>query len=431
MAGLPRALVREGFTVNIIVPADKEEYFKNIFSDANIHIIGVREKINKRDIFFRKLCLLLTPTRATRIKRRAEAGGFSLYFFWFLEIFVYLFRLLPGIRTFVRFFDYQFIRSFEIKELFDKHPCQVVCSTDIQNEIDVKILHEARRRKIKTLGCVRSWDNLSSKGIPRALPLCFAVPSHIVEKELRTMGAVSTIPIHVIGVPHHDSYWHYVPQKKDDFVNKWELDPRKPIILFAPIGNRYIKNNTLDQKVLEALSSMDVNILVRLPPTDTVTISNFTSQKGIVKFHETGIRPWKGAHVSGVSKANEISNEDENNLKEELSHSDVLVTGQSTLVIDAAIFNLPSVIINFDSEPRPYRDSVRRYYDYDYYAPILKTGGITLADSLNDVLIAVHAYVQSRTLHASGRVSIAEQQSPYGGNALRRLVTTVIDLASS
>ncbi len=431
MAGLPDALVRDGFEVMLAVPSEKVAYFESRFGKQSVRILSVATALNRYDVFFQKLALALTPTRATYIKRRADARGLSFLFFLVTESLIRLIRIVPGIHSFIRFLDRSMTHSSRVKGLFDSHPCDLLCSTDIQNEIDVRLLQEAKRRHVQTLGLVRSWDNITSKGIPRVLPSVFGVSSDIVAEELRTIGVTSETPIRVIGIPHHDSYWKYQPKDKKLFLDAWGFDSGKPVVLFAPIGDRYIRENSLDRMVLEKLSELDVNILVRLPPTDVVTLEGFSSRKAIVAFHKTGARPWKGDRGPGASKRNEISEEDEAALKEELSHADVLVTGQSTLVIDAAIFDVPSVVVNFDSEPRGYYDSVRRYYDYDYYRPILESGGIALANSPSELIEAVAAYIKNPENDAGGRKRIAREQSPYGGKALNQLVVVIKDICAS
>ncbi|MCH8286657.1 hypothetical protein IIB79_09060, partial [candidate division KSB1 bacterium] len=72
-------------------------------------------------------------------------------------------------------------------------------------------------------------------------------------------------------------------------------DFAKKMILFCPIGNRYIRNNKLDALILETLEKIDANIFVRMPPTDEVNIDEGKKYKANVVFDHTGIRPWQSA----------------------------------------------------------------------------------------------------------------------------------------
>ncbi len=198
------------------------------------------------------------------------------------------------------------------------------------------------------------------------------------------------------------------------------LDSVKKTILFAPVGNRYIKNNLLDKTVAETLGGLDVNLLIRVPPSDYASLDGIKATKANVVFDVVG----RGSPRGNIDrKLNEMGRADDDSLVAELSYCDVVVTGHSTITIDAAAFNKPVVLIAFDEVPRPFNESIRRYYKCDYYLPITKSGGVRFAETREALNPLVLRYLKDPRLEEVGRRRIVEEQAyRFDGKATERLV---------
>ena len=92
-----------------------------------------------------------------------------------------------------------------------------------------------------------------------------------------------------------------------------------------------------------------------------------------------------------------------------LYHSDVIISHISTLTIDAAVFNKPSIFIGFDVEQKPYYKGLRRFHDMEYLQEIRKTGGVKLAESLDELFKYVSQYLANPKLDEEGRKKIVEE----------------------
>lgn len=392
----------------ILVPDRKKEYFIKEFSSSGVIIEGIDMELGWLDLFFRKLALVLAGTKALYIKRRSQYFQDKKLFGMLL--YTVASAILGGSGFFLRiarFADVNLFRSRRFENIFGKYRPELVFATDLQNELDVRLLKEAKAKKIKNIGMVRSWDNLTSKGIIRVVPDRFIVQNEIIKEEAMRYNLIPSEIISVVGVPHYDRYFAGGYETRSELVSKFGLDASKKIILFSPIGNRYIRSNDLDRTALEALSQLDVNILVRLPPTDTVNFEGFKSTRAKVVFQETG------AKTGGGKKLNEISREDDDTLALALRFCDVVVTGQSTIAVDAAIFDKPVIVLHFDSEPRVYWDSIKRYYDYEYYLPIIKSGGIKFAESPENLAELAEKYLENPGLDREGRNKIVAEQAGF------------------
>ncbi len=413
--------------VVLFVPSDKQGFFQNEFGRNGVVIEGVPRTFTKRDIFFRYLALSVIDTKALEVIRKTEFDRLSS------RIMRLLGKRRLGQNIIRRMDDFSTPRG-RFTEFFDKYQPALVFSTDMQNENDVRLMHEAKDHNVAVVATVRSWDNFTTKGILRVIPRTLIVPNEIVKREAATLSFVPEERIVPVGIPHYDRYIAAKIQSaksknqnnsqsvlsREEFCRKYGLDPTKKIILFSPIGNRFIRNNLLDKLVLETLSALDVNVLVRIPPSDYVTLDGFKSKKAQVAFDISGAGSEKDR------KLNEVSREDDDRLIEELTHCDAVVTGQSTITIDASVFNKPVVIIYFDQEDRSYWESVRRYYDSEYYRPVADSGGVRFAKNPKELNTLVWRYLENPRLDEEGRRRIASEQAyKLDGKATERLASVL------
>lgn len=404
--GLLDMLAKE-YRIVLCVPREKLDYFRKEFDGENIFFEGIDTTLYPRDLFFRKLALALTKTKALYIKKRSQ-------FFYDGRLFSFLGAVIPAylcgnsrlclyvLRTLDAFFE----KHKTFGALFQKYAPALVFSTDVQNDLDVRLLQEARRARIRSVGMIRSWDNLSSKGVLRIRPDYLVVHNEIIRREAVFQNNFPEDKISVVGIPHYDNYISSPPKEsRDDFFRRFGLDIQKKLIVYAPIGNRYIRDNKTDLLALETLSAIDANILVRLPPTDRVNFEGFKSRKAYIAFDQPGT----DAGASG-RKLNEVSRDDDESLRATLTYADVVVTGPSTISIDACVFDIPIVIIGFDNEPRVYWDSLLRYYDYDYYRSVVESRGVTIVKNPQELLSVVREYLHNPSRDRAGRERVRKEQ---------------------
>lgn len=426
---LPR-FARERRVV-IFVPAHKADYFRERFAGPRVVIEGVPTELGRRDLLFRRLALALTPTRDLAIKKRVEFARDR-------RLFSYLASTIPALlcgrsRVCVRLLralDRRTAKERTFTDFFERHRPDLIVSTDVQNEIDIALMREAKRRGIRAVGMVRSWDNLTSKGILRCIPDRLIVHNELIKAEAVRYSFVNPSVISMIGIPHYDRYARArallgtpaARSAREAFFASLGFDRAKKLILYAPFGDRYIRDNQTDICILETLAEFDANILVRLPPTDTVNFAGFKTRNARVAFYESG-----AASGRGGKKVNEVSEADEEHLVQSLSAADVVVTGQSTIAVDAAAFDTPVVIAAFDHEPRPYWDSVVRYFDYEYYKKFRERSGLAMARSPDELRAFVSRFLENPELDSAVRERIVRDQVfLFDGRATERLADLIL-----
>lgn len=126
------------------------------------------------------------------------------------------------------------------------------------------------------------------------------------------------------------------------------------------------------------------------------------------------------------------TSENENiHLAASIYYSDVVVTGASTIAIDAAVLDKPIVCIGFDGKTPlkdvDYWESVERFYDlYTHFEELMDANGVKLAKKQNDLAKYINEYIESPQLEAEGRKKIIERfVAPFDGKASVRLARLV------
>ena len=401
--------------IAVLVPEEKREFFAVHFSRPGVTIVGVPTASGRRDVWLRYLALAATDTATIRIKRSTELVGRGRWLskvigsgrFW---------------RWLIRMSAPWIVPRGRFAPLLDRYRPALVFATDVQSELDIRLMVEAREREIPVVGMVRSWDNLTAKGLVAVVPDVLVVNNEIVRDEAMRLHGIPQERIRIVGIPHYDRYLSGAAHSREVFAKEVGLRPDERFVLYAPTGDRYLGANTLDSYIIRQLAGFlppGYRLLVRMPPSDSVRLDPAALPPQAI-LH----RP--GRHLSGSAtrfKLNELSPDDDAVLRDTLAYAEIVVAGPSTIIIDAAVFDTPVIAIGFDERGgRPYHGSIRRYYDYDHFRPVIASGGVRLARSERELGELVAKYLAEPALDREGRGRIvAEQCWRFDGRSSRRL----------
>ncbi len=401
-------LLAKEYKIVLLVPDYKKIYFDKYKSDR-VSIEGIPQVTTRRDLLFRKISLWLLPTKTIFLKEKSrlasEKSYISFIIYRIISISLTRWAFVNGL---FRKIDYFIPDRRLFDTLIEIYKPDLIFSTDIQSELDVILLKSSKRLRKKYIGMIRSWDNVTSKGVLRFVPDKIIVNSEITKNELQKYDFISPESIFVVGVPHYDRYLSFPFESKDHFFKSCGFDQSKKVILYTPIGDRYIFPNSIDEYVIKELASIGENLIVRLPPADTVmSILGQDFGKNVFLEH-TGVRSWKAISGKEGSKVNEISSRDDDRLITTLRHSDVVVSGPSTILIDAVLFDKPVVMVDFEvPQNTDYYQGVKRYYDYEHFDFIRSSKGVKFADSPKSLTTIISSYLKDKTIDTISRKEIA------------------------
>lgn len=380
----------------ILVPDYKKDFFEKEIGNSRPIIEGVKVgQISRQDFIFRFINSSLVPSRTLLLHKKeqlAKRGG--LLRFWVSLALRQAVRLAPSIVRLSRFGDYLTIRKDYFRVLFDRYRPAAVFATDIFNDDDVHLMAEARRSRAMTIGMVRSWDNFTTKGVPRIRPDFLIVQNEIIKKEANKFGCIPLSKIFVSGVSQYDRYISGKRMSREDFFKKIGLNPKRKLILLSPFGQRF---SDIDGEIMDILKNFiknkeipDADVLVRNTPNDTVVMGHFVPDSHFY-IDDPGhfFKP-------GVYRDRELGGSDLDWLASCLDHVDVIVAAGASIGIDAAIFGKPTIIIHFDGyQKKPYLFSMRRCVEYDHPAPLIKSDAMRSAQSIDQLRDYLREYLEN------------------------------------
>ncbi|MEK7659976.1 MAG: hypothetical protein AAB343_02125 [Patescibacteria group bacterium] len=378
-------IVKSGYRIVVFVPHRKRSYFQQAYPYEGVIYEGIQIDALARQrssFLLKRLFRAMLSIDAARLLHGKQT--YSLRYALLVVCFYGPAAVLGKSSLFRRLMRYIDYRIYSVPEIFSKyfqaHQPRAVFATDVFNEFDVALSYAARERGVQVIGMVRSWDNLTRQGRMRSIPNRLLVWNPTLAVQAGRLDDVPAARITVVGIPHYDRYVGRPSLTRENFLISLGLDPKRKTVLFAPMGDIFLHDNPVDQMAFNLLRATGLNIIVRLPPTRKVTIegldatpSVYIDQPGVVfRAHEWADR--------------EMSKADEDRLIHELAFADVVFPGPSSMLIDAAIYAKPMMLIAFDTSPNlPYKRSIRRYCDSPHVRQILDACGVAIAQTPQDV----------------------------------------------
>jgi len=309
----------------------------------------------------------------------------------------------------------------------------MVFITDAFGDADMALWRAASRLFIPCAVMVRSWDNLTNHGILRLMPDRLIVHSPFIKDLAMRLHHIPENIISMTGIPQYDWYTDTgLFMNREDFCREIGADPGKKLILFAGIGDFLAPHEwevvkILSEEMEAGRMAYPATILFRPHP-------NFLTQREKIRALPGVIFDDRVARYTGQEKSTmEMGRAEMAHLINSLRHADVVVTGASSIAIDASAFDRPIVCIAFDGyADDPYWNSVRRYYrDFTHYQLIAQTHGFRIAYDKNGMVSFVNEYLRNPSLDSEGRKKIVNEFIwKLDGASARRLGNAVVGTKS-
>ena len=292
-------------------PAERVPSFKNHWEEKGVVVYPL---------------LPFTPNRKEQrlenIRKRIMVKS-NYWHHWFLKRYSYFFRTDDTIETILR-----------------KEKCDLLLITNPMYRQETMLWSTAKKLGIKTIGAVRSWDNLH-QGL-RIYPDELLVWNEINKNEAIELMGFPESNIHITGGCQFDQYFNpEFYQTKEEICQGINLDPSRPILTLASIGSLwpgYDENYMIDQ-LIELITTNQIpgnpQLVIRLHPVskyecfepylkyDFVRLSNIPNQIPVLGW------TMKKEEVGFVGNL--------------LRYSDVVISPGSTITIETAIFDTPTL----------------------------------------------------------------------------------------
>lgn len=419
-----RELIRDpNIRLVVAIPSSKLEFYKEQFSHPRLvfePLDDIRE--TRFGTFLAGLAFNLLPTRTIWFRQKDRYIKYGNYPNFFikraLNLFLGPFRFPKQI---IRGLD-RFVPADEgVIALIKKYRPDLLFAPDIAFGIDRVFLRAAKRRNIRTIGMVRSWDNLTSKGVIQILPDLLILYTDRMKKQAIKYAGMPEDRIIITGSPGYDDFFRKLPMNREEFFKKIKVDPSRRLILFAPFYDRFTGSAVrMINYLIDAIESgklpRDIHLLVRYRPATPEIPEGVIKPSPYVSISKPceSYFPIKTSLMLS-RKDWEFSDADMQLLLHSLYFCNIMINTFSTLTIDASAFDKPSIGIRFDADPNcPSLHSVKFVLDrHDHYRELASTGGVRLVNDMDDLVSAINAYLENPRLDSEGRKRMREEQIQF------------------
>lgn len=318
------------------------------------------------------------------------------------------------------------------REFFDRYrPRLVITPTPGYDPLDLPMLRQARKMKVRTLTAVNSWDNLQTKGPIPSPPDYLALWNEMMVDEASALHHYPRNRCYIVGVPHYDEYRDpSIFTDRATFCKKAGLDPARKIVAFTTAPASSLSDHTFILELLlkgreNGKLGADVQILTRFHPAEDWSVyDKYRGATGVV--FET---PGRFLDPIGYFP----SRGDLHHLANTVRHADVVVNMASTITIEAAMLDTPIVNLGFSlSEPERFRQNIIRDHWDRHYRHILECDAIYMAESAEDLFRYVNRALENPEDKRDNRRRLAERLTfSTDGRSSERLKDCVCDLLAA
>jgi hypothetical protein len=383
---------------------DKVDYYKKEFNDPRIVFEVVEWKSPSAiDRFFTKLKFVLLRTETTNLKRKMVSEYEGEYVRYYTGLCMNFLLARPLVRKIARLFDFLLVSDATYAKYFDTYKPDLVFLAHLFDEPEIALLREAKKRKVKSIGFVNSWDKITSRCIMRLLPDKAIVFNELVKQELITYNEMSAEDIYVSGLPQYDYF--YTPEKYPA--------PEKKFIVYASMGRAFSISDWDMIDLMYTIVTSDqlrekCDLLVRFQPNDFVDQEELKKRPHLW-YDVPGIRFGSKRGVDWDMNAQDLAH-----LKKTLQTMSVLVCYASSISVDAAVFDKPIININFEiQKSAQLLKSPTQYYKSAHYKNALSTSAIDLVSSKSELIDAVNKYLEHPEYKKEERKALVLQQCAF------------------
>lgn len=408
-----------GHRVVIISPAADDAQFIKTFEAPNVFFekmhelpwrfsdrffVGVHKGlVYNRSTVFRDLYGVYNPDDGSKIK------------YWLRRIFIRPFSYFGFLKVFASILDSKIVLNHEYDALFIKYKFDLLFSTSMIEDNDVEVMKTAKKFKVPIIAMPKTWDNASKMNI-RVRPQKIIVWGEYSKREIMRYSHFPEKDIVICGIPQFDFYKSCEALAKQDriqlsreaFCARVGLDATKKIIVFGSEGWVCPNDPDIVDMLTRAIGHgfiQNAQIFVRphfMYPDDEKRFDRFRNMPHvIVDTHYTRSKGFRDNWDYSQDQIVHFSNM--------IMHADLMITGTSTLVVDAAAVDCPIINIAFDGyEKKDFVHSIARWYLTEHYGSIKDSDAAQMVYSETELIAAVNLYLENPSLKREERRKLIE-----------------------
>lgn len=352
--------------------------------------------------------------------------------------FVNFVRRAPGMGRFLAGLEARLYATHAHDEKFKEQAVSCVLTPGMGNFgfwNEGMFAREAQRMGLPAFAAITNYDNIVNMGYRGFHPACLAVWSKQMADEAMRLHNFPANKLEVTGPAQYDRFLQPLPQSREEFIQSIGLDPAKKTILFAGGVNinHYFDMYRIFVEQKDKVWREPFNFIIRPYPHPKLTNSPaWVVLEALFKQAGAYISTPGSIDASGDRTAefrvDLAFDEGADELNYLLRYSDVMINYFSTIGLEAAICDLPTIHIGFDSYTFGLRFSVTTGFlqRQTHNRRPLRLAAARVAKSEKEIFAALDAYLGDRTLDREARRTYAESEcGELDGQAGVRLVEMI------
>jgi hypothetical protein len=314
--------------------------------------------------------------------------------------------------------------------VFGRHRPDLLLTTHAHLCSEAELLSTAHAVGIPTLGLVRSWDNVY-KGI-RSRPQRLAVWNEINRQELIELEGYQPEHVDIVGSPQFDPY--FAPDTlwaREKLAAHFHLDPARPIILFATLG--YFLPGFDETCWMDVLLNLIEQGAIPGRPQVLCRLHPWSRLEHFQRYADYPDVRLSYVHRYWPALSWYMTRDDVVLIANMLRHADVVITPGSTITLEAAIFDRPTVVPIFHSyQPERAQDYFSTWVLGKHFGRIERLNLAPIVRRQEDFAPAIHRYLQDPAWYKEQRAQLVRDYVHFtDGRSIERLVKLALRLAAN
>lgn len=353
-------------------------------------------------------------------------------------MFVNAMRGTPGMGRLLSWLEKTLYDTHAHNKYFEEHDIQCVLTPGMGNYgfwNEGVFALEAQRAGIPAFAAITNYDNIVNMGYRGFNPTCLAVWSKQMADEAIKLHGYPANKIEITGPVQYDRFMMPLPKGREEFLRSLNLDPAKKTILFAGGVNinHYFDIYRMFVEQKERVWREPFNFIVRPYPHVKLTgspawaiLENLFRQAGAY-ISNPGSLDASGDRTEEMRldlAFDDVADE----LNYLLRYSDVMVNYFSTISLEAAINDLPTIHVGYDAFAHGQRFGVTSAFlqRQTHNRRPLRLNAARVAKNEAELFDAIDAYLNNPVLEHEARHIYAESEcGVLDGKSGMRLVNMI------
>jgi len=385
---------------------ERIEHYQKEYESEQVRVELLPDAASRMETLWYYIGWNSVPTHAVAVRRVREYRNVGNWKFYALGFVAWCLGHAKLWREFLRAL-YMLLGEDYAKDLFAQYQPDLLFAANMFSPEDCRLLRHAKKLNVRTVTIAKSWDVLTTKAFTRVKADRIVVYHEYNRREAISIGDYRKEQVVVTGFPQFDIYTDSsIFVSREDFCKNAGLDPEKRFMMYGLPGDWKSPDTRailvmLDKKIGEGAFNRPLQILARSHPKYRDSSEDFSSPH--VVFDRPGMYFAKSGEFgidASVADTNQwtFCDEDIIHLANSIYHSDAVLNVDSTLTLDAAALNRPSVLIGYDGDRKlPYKKSITYIYERDHYRHVLATGAAPLVRSHEELIDTINRVLTEPT----------------------------------